>query len=183
MGRFERNRDYVQRAMGGLRARLRVRPDADPLIWPIPSELACSQRPLRDHRDYRDRNPLPAESFPLIDNWIQRVRDSGIRSIICLLTPNQLQRYAGLHKHGLLGAYGEAGFAVRHIPVFDEVHPEDTTGCLMLGERVYALAYEAFTELPKPVLLHCSAGIDRSSPVAAHIVMKANKQLFASQKA
>jgi protein tyrosine/serine phosphatase len=28
---------------------------------------------------------------------------------------------------------------------------------------------DAFQRLPKPVLLHCSAGIDRSSPVAAFL--------------
>jgi hypothetical protein len=168
--------------MESLRTRLHARPDADPLIWPIPCELACAQRPLRDHPDYEDSNPLPAQSFPLIKDWIQRVRDAGIRSIICLLTPQQLQRYDGLHVAGLLGAYRDAGFTVRHLPVFDEAHPEDTNGCAVLGEPLFAEAYEAFTELPKPVLLHCSAGIDRSSPVAAKIVLRANKQLFARQR-
>ncbi len=165
--------------MESLRSRLRVNPEADPLIWPIGGELACSQRPLRDHPEFGESNPLPARSYPLITNWIRRVRDAGVQSVICLLTPNQLQRYAGIHADGLLGAYLEAGLAVLHVPVFDQVHPDDTSGCEVLGESVFRKAYEGFQRLPKPVLLHCSAGIDRSSPVAAQIVARAKKQLFA----
>jgi protein tyrosine phosphatase (PTP) superfamily phosphohydrolase (DUF442 family) len=165
--------------MGSLRSRLRANPNADPLIWPIPGELACAQRPLRDHPEFGESNPLPEQSFPLITNWIRRVRDSGIQSVICLLTPHQLQRYAGIHPDGLLGAYREAGLAVLHVPVFDEVHPNDISGCEVLGESVFSKAYKGFQELPKPVLLHCSAGIDRSSPVAAQIVTRAKKLLFA----
>jgi hypothetical protein len=165
--------------MGSLRIRLRVDPGADPLIWPIPGELACAQRPLRDHPKYGECNLLPVESFPLIMNWIGRIRASGVQSVVCLLTPKQLERYAGIHEGGLLGAYREVGLAVLHIPVFDEVHPEDIGGCEVLGESVFLKAYKGFQELPKAVLLHCSAGIDRSSPVAAHIVTRAKKQLFA----
>jgi hypothetical protein len=179
VGHYERNRDRVQRAMDSLRGRLREDPYADPLIWPIPGELACSQRPLRDHPEFGDCSPLPVQSFPLIMTWIGMVCDSGIQSVICLLTPKQLERYAGVHEGGLLGAYREARLAVLHIPVFDEVHPEDAQGCEVLGESVFSRAYKGFQELPKPVLLHCSAGIDRSSPIAAQIVTRAKKQLFA----
>jgi protein tyrosine/serine phosphatase len=37
-------------------------------------------------------------------------------------------------------------------------------------------ALEAFRRLPGPVLLHCSAGIDRTSPVAAFIVEQENSK-------
>lgn len=168
--------------MGSLRSRMRSNPEADPLIWPIPGELACSQRPLRDHPDYKDCSPLPSQSFPLIANWINQVCNAGIRGVICLLTPKQLQRYEGFHTDGLLGAYREAGLTVVHIPVFDEVHPDDTEGSMVLGEAVFNKAFECFTHLPKPVLLHCSAGIDRSSPVAAQIVVRSGKQLFFDPK-
>jgi hypothetical protein len=183
VGRFERNRDYVQRAMGSLRSRLRARPDGDPLIWPIPGELACSQRPLRDHPEYQESNPLPVQSFPLINNWIRRVRDSGIRSIMCLLTPHPVATIRWLARSWPPRSVSRRRLYGSHLPVFDEVHPEDTNGCLALGEPLFAQAYEAFKELPKPVLLHCSAGIDRSSPVAAQIVVRSNKQLFARQSA
>lgn len=36
-------------------------------------------------------------------------------------------------------------------------------------QRIQKEALTAFDVLPKPILLHCSAGIDRSAPVAAFI--------------
>lgn len=178
MGRHKKHCARIQQAVISLRSRMRKTPEADPLIWPIRGELACSQRPLRDHRVFEDCNPLPSESFPLIANWIDKVCKAGIRGVICLLTPKQLQRYEGFHTGGLLGAYREAGLTVVHIPVFDEVHPDDTEGSMVLGKEVFNKAFECFSTLPKPVLLHCSAGIDRSSPVAAEIVVRSGKQLF-----
>lgn len=169
----------MKSAMISLRHRLSHDPDADPLIWPIHGELACSQRPLRDHPEYGESNPLPVEAFPLIDSWIKRIVSSGIKSVICLLTPDQLRRYDIVYGlRGLLGAYRDTGLTVVHIAVFDSAHPESTDGCEVLGQETFDKAYRAFTELPKPVLLHCSAGIDRSSPVAADIVLRTKKQLL-----
>ena len=180
MGRFERSRDHIQSAITGLRKRLRDDPEVDPLIWPIYRELACSQRPLRDHPEYHDCNPLPPEAAPLVAAWVQQISTSGIKSVICLLTPEQLRRYDDLPgmRDGLIGAYREAGLAVLHIPVFDKAHPESMDGCEILGPEVYAKAYQGFIDLPKAVLLHCSAAFDRTSPVAAEIVLRAKKQLF-----
>ena len=50
-----------------------------------------------------------------------------------------------------------------------------------LGKRLEAgderhEALQAFDNLPKPVLLHCSAGIDRSSPVAAFIFVNSAEE-------
>jgi hypothetical protein len=174
----------MQAAMTSLRQRLSDDPNADPLIWPIYGELACSQRPLRDHPKYCDCNPLPPEAAPLVVAWIERISSAGIKSVICLLTPEQLGRYDNLPRigSGLLNAYREAGMVVLHIPVFDQAHPESTDGCEILGPGVYEKAYAGFNDLPKPVLLHCSAGIDRTSPVAADIALKLKKQLFLTPK-
>lgn len=180
MGHFERNREHIQNAITGLRYRLRDDPGVDPLIWPIYGELACSQRPLRDHPTYQDYNPLPPEAEPLVVAWVQQISSSGIRSVICLLTPKQLTRYDNLPRmsHGLLGLYREVGLAVLHIPIFDQAHQEDTEGCEILGPGAYEKAYRGFIDLPKPVLLHCSAAFDRTSPVAAYIVQRTKKLLF-----
>lgn len=67
---------------------------------------------------------------------------------------------------GLLDLYEKCGLEVGRVPCPDPRHERVEKGWL---ERIKSLAYQAFLELPKPVLLHCSAGIDRSSPVAAHI--------------
>ena len=86
--------------------------------------------------------------------------------MICLLEDKQLGRHyvsggIGLHEGGLLGYYESRGLVVRHFPTTDYQRPPES-----LMEDVFA----AYEELPKPVLLHCSAGIDRTTPVAAFIV-------------
>ena len=69
-------------------------------------------------------------------------------------------------------------FDVCHIPWDDPAHrPWSERGSFedeLLRVREQALA--AFDALPKPGALHCSAGIDRSSPVAAYIyVQRSNR--------
>jgi predicted protein tyrosine phosphatase len=43
---------------------------------------------------------------------------------------------------------------------------------MALVDRIKVEASDAFERIPKPVLLHCSSGIDRSPPVAAFIARK-----------
>jgi len=135
-------------------------------IWVIPWKLACSQRPLRDHPCFGGRTPLPPEARPLVTKWVERIqRELGMRSIICLLEERQLDRYyvrggIELHERGLLGYYESQDLAVRHFPMTDYQRPPESEMRKVLV---------AFDELPKPVLLHCSAAIDRTTPVAAFI--------------
>jgi protein tyrosine phosphatase (PTP) superfamily phosphohydrolase (DUF442 family) len=161
-----------QAEFGALRDRLRLEPEGNPLFWLIPSQLACTRRPLRDHPEYRAyvyEDHLPAEVGSLVVAWVDRILAAGIRSVICLLPDWQLRRYRGLRgmRDGLLALYQKRGIDVAHVPCPDPRHESVKKGWL---EGIRPLAYQSFLELPKPVLLHCSAGIDRSSPVAAHIV-------------
>ena|SRR2546428_12816132 len=55
----------IRAKMWDLRKRLRDDPDACPIEWIIPTRLACSQRPLRDHPTFGGRRPLPPEAMPL----------------------------------------------------------------------------------------------------------------------
>lgn len=99
----------------------------------------------------------------------------GDSSIICLLGPAELAHYASpaseLGAAGLIALYEAKGFEVRSFPWED---PKYRVG---QGGRPYddqlreasEKCLRAFDELPKPVLLHCSSGIQRSSPVAAFI--------------
>lgn len=159
---------------GALKDRLKADPEGDPLIWPIAGQLACTRRPLRDQRDFRAyvyEDHLPAAAGPLVIAWVERIVAAGVCSVICLLPDWQLQRYRGLSgmTDGLLALYESRGLAVAHIPCPDPRHETVEKGWI---ETIKRSAYHAFVDLPKPLLLHCSAGIDRSSPVAAHIASR-----------
>jgi protein-tyrosine phosphatase len=91
----------------------------------------------------------------------------------------ELQHYARLDLGAvnLLGLYERVGFKVKHIEWDDPAHRPDLKRATYAEElaRARVEALEAFDKLDKPILLHCSAGIDRSSPVAAYVFhMRAN---------
>ena len=168
--------DSIRSEMWRIRHQIQDGDDSDLALWVIPQALACSQRPLRDHPRFvqkgRSPKPLPPEARLLVVNWVTRIKtELGIRSIICLLDNSQLERHyirggLNLDGAGLLGYYESQGLVVKHIPTTDYVRPAD---------REMAEALEAYNELPKPVLLHCSAAIDRTTPVAAFIQRKTTR--------
>jgi protein-tyrosine phosphatase len=61
---------------------------------------------------------------------------------------------------GLLEFYKSQGLQVRHLAFTDYQRPSP-------AELASVLA--AFDELPRAVLIHCSAGIDRTTPAAGFI--------------
>lgn len=123
--------------------------------WVIPRALARSGRP--GYSGERGRLVSSEE----VDEWLTKVRACGIKSIMCLLAEDQLPLYNRLPA-GLISYYQNAGFAVVHIPVQDHRQPPLTKEQL---EKVWE-TYQAF---PKPVLVHCSAGIDRTGRAVEHI--------------
>lgn len=159
------------------RDRLREDAAADPLVWPIPSSLACSQRALRDHPRFGGRGQhLPPEAGGEVVAWVSRVCALGVRAVICLMHPKELRYYDGLPDlpDGLLALYGSCGLEVRQLPWADPAHAKTPQARQALLNRVHEIkieAYSAYKALPKPVLLHCSAGIDRTAPVAAYIML------------
>ncbi len=164
----------LQKELMDVGAKLDAGDDSRILVWVIPGLLACSHRPLRRHPYFGGpQRDLPPEAGPLIVEWIRRVKGDGVQSVISMMGRREHRHYdlSAVGAADLLDLYHMEGLQVRSVPWEDPKYtgstPRPSYGEQLLQIRGQALI--AFDQLQKPVLLHCSSGIDRSSPVAAFI--------------
>ena len=125
--------------------------------WVLEGLIATSPRP--------GYTPGPERTVTddIVEAWVDEAREFGIASIICLIGGDQLWLYRKAVPEGLIHRYREAGFEVCHIPTEDQqTHP--------FTPEQYEHAWESFQHLPKPVLVHCSAGMDRTGRVVNFIL-------------
>jgi hypothetical protein len=169
----ESKADEIKHAMALLGKKLEQGDDSQLLCWVITDELACAHRPLRHHPFYGGSGKnLDESATNLVRRWTERVIVVGIKSVISLMHDRDLACYTGLElgTTNLLEFYKMAGLQVAHIPWEDPHHKKSTPDerrKMLLKIREEALS--AYDRLKKPVLVQCSAGIDRSAPVAAFI--------------
>jgi protein tyrosine phosphatase (PTP) superfamily phosphohydrolase (DUF442 family) len=125
---------------------------------------------LRSHRPGYHLGKTEPVPEPVVVEWMASARNQGVASIICLLDEQHLKLYRDCAGgQGLVQAYTAAGFTVAHIPVKDHCSPP------VNAEQMQRIL-DAYEMLPKPVLVHCSAGVDRTGAVVRHVVALEEKR-------
>ena len=125
--------------------------------WVLTGVLARSCRPC-----YHDDTP----TLEGVGQWMSKVSQFGIKSILCLLSEDELKEYYSDNGLDLLALYRKNGFQVGHVAVPDYLEPP-------LRPRDFLQIRLTLSQLTAPHLIHCSAGIDRTG-AAVHFVIKGN---------
>jgi hypothetical protein len=100
----------------------------------------------------------------------------GVRSVVVLTSNKELAHYNAptAPDGGLLAVYARHGLGVAHFPADDPAH--DVTARDAFDAAVDDIADKvanALSQVSLPAVIHCSAAIDRSPPVAARIAFLA----------
>ncbi len=118
-------------------------------IWAKKNILAQSARP-----GYPNKT-VPAK---VVSQTIQEWKDLGIKSIICLLSDEEIQTYYTSIKDDLITFYEKAGFNVLHVSIEDyQIPPVNNTNLTLIQNQ--------YKQMQAPVLIHCGAGQDRTGQV------------------
>jgi hypothetical protein len=170
---IEAKRLEIRDAMRNLGRAIQAGDNRELVYWIMPGRLACAHRPLRYHPIHGgSRRRLPSDAARLIEEWVELLQVEGIRSILSLMHDRDTDCYRSLSLGaGDLFAYLEShGFIIARHPYEDPAHKRTTEAqARRLLTQIRSEALRSFDQLPKPVLISCSAGQDRSAPVAAYI--------------
>jgi len=132
----------------------------DDVEWVVVDTLARARRP-----GYFKGNSVPKAD---VDTWLGILKRFGVKSIICLLGDDQLLYYRDLETD-LISYYRASGFHVVHVSAPDYQTPP------LSSDHLTAI-WTAYAALPKPVLVHCSAGIDRTGKAVEYIQLRLSQE-------
>lgn len=125
-------------------------------IWAKKHILAHSSRP---------GYPSKAVTLKTLNDTITKWKNFNIKSIICLLSNEEINMYYKAIDNDLISYYKKEGFHVFHISIEDYNNPPVSDDDLMIIDKEYQ-------EMQKPVLVHCGAGQDRTGRVVEFIMDK-----------
>ena len=150
---------------------------ADPVLWIVENKLACAPRPLRYHPKFGGRVPLiPPDAAPALSEWLASLKTLGIGTIVVLATPGEMKRYAlvAAPQPDLFSLYQSVGFVVHSHPVEDPAHAAAAAkaGILAQLEALKPTVLQEFEERVGGMLIHCSGGMDRTSPIGAYVASR-----------
>jgi len=112
-------------------------------------------------RSCRPGHPSKNVDRKTVDDWIEKARENNVRTILCLLA-GLLSYYEQLGEGGLLKRYRDEDFKVIHRPVKDHLSPP-------VPDEILERISSDFLTAELPMLVHCSAGIDRTGAVIDYL--------------
>jgi hypothetical protein len=115
-------------------------------FWAIKGVLAQSSRP-----GYPNKMVTSKTLKSTVEEWQKK----NIKSVICLLSNKEINEYYRNINGGLLAYYKTKNINVIHIPVEDFLSPA-------LSDENLETILSNYKALPKPILIHCGAGEDRT---------------------
>lgn len=122
-------------------------------IWAKRNILAQSHRP---------GYPNKAVSLKTLNETVKKWKNLKIKSVICLLSNEEIKMYYESINYDLIGFYKKEGFDVFHISIEDYQNPP-------VNDHDLKTIYKEYRKMKQPVLVHCGAGQDRTGRVVEFI--------------
>ena len=117
------------------------------VVWLIKGILAVTMRP---------GYPAARVSELELNSWLIKIQRQGVKSIINMLSEDEETFYYRDLSGDLNEYYTKAGFEVLRISVEED-------GKMIKKAHLRARIISGFRMLPKPLLIHCNSGAERSA--------------------